>query len=163
MVNSAPEVEAEFARLNRDYDVTKAQYTALVERLERAKLSQEADQTGIFRFEVVDPPSAAFQPVAPNRPKVMLLTLLAALAAGGGAAYLLHQLRPVFSTTRQLSELTSLPVLGAVSMTWLDRHKLLQRRGIFAYAGAGVLLLALSVVVVVTQSYATRWAHSLIH
>src|SRR5690606_37232984 len=30
MVDTVPEVEAEFARLNRDYDVTRAQYTALV-------------------------------------------------------------------------------------------------------------------------------------
>ncbi len=162
MLNSAPEVEAELARLNRDYDVTHAQYNALVERLQRAKLSEEADQTGIVRFEVIDPPTAAFTPVAPDRPKLMLMVLLAGLGAGVGAAYLLHQLKPVFNTERQLHELTGLPVLGVVSMTWLERHESLVRRGAYVYAGAAVLLLTLSVAVVATQSEATRLAHSLI-
>src|SRR6185437_944322 len=36
MVDTMPQVEAEFARLNRDYAVNKAQYTALVDRLEKA-------------------------------------------------------------------------------------------------------------------------------
>jgi polysaccharide chain length determinant protein (PEP-CTERM system associated) len=162
MVNSAPEVEAELARLNRDYDVTRAQYNALVDRLQRAKLSDEADQTGFVRFEVIDPPSAAFVPVAPDRPKVMLMTLLFGLAAGIGIAYLLHQLRPVFTTSRQLAEITNLPVLGVVSMTWLERHRSLARRGVYAYSGIAALLLALSVVMVAGQGEATRLAQSLI-
>src|SRR6266853_5673821 len=37
MSTTAPAVEAEYARLNRDYDVTRGQYQALAERLNRAK------------------------------------------------------------------------------------------------------------------------------
>ena len=33
-VNTVPEVEAEFARLNRDYDLNRAQYHSLIEPLE---------------------------------------------------------------------------------------------------------------------------------
>jgi polysaccharide chain length determinant protein (PEP-CTERM system associated) len=162
MLNSAPEVEAQLAQLNRDYDVTRAQYNALVERLQRAKLSEQADETGIVSFEVIDPPSSPFSPVAPNRPVAMLLVLLAGIGAGAGLAYLLSQFKPVFTTVRQLSELTSLPVLGSVSMAWIDRHRLLQRRGILVYAGMGVVLLALSVVVLATQNQATSFAHALV-
>ncbi len=162
MLNSAPEVEAELAQLNRDYDVTRAQYNALVERLQRAKLSEQADETGIVSFEVIDPPSSPFAPVAPNRPLAMLLVLLAGVGTGAGLAYLLSQFKPVFSTSRQLSELTSLPVLGTVSMAWIDRHRLLQRRGMLVYAGMGVVLLALSVVVLATQNQAASFAHALV-
>jgi hypothetical protein len=162
LVDTAPEVEAEFARLNRDYDVTRAQYTALVERLDRARLSDEAEQTGIVRFEVVDPPTAAFSPVAPNRPRLMLMILAAGLAAGVGIAYLLLQLKPVFSTSRQLSEITGFPVLGMVSMTWLDKHKLLARKGMFVYASIAGLLLAVSLVMVAGESQATRLVHDFI-
>ncbi|MBV9620961.1 MAG: hypothetical protein JO341_08045, partial [Gammaproteobacteria bacterium] len=49
MMNTAPGVEAEYARLNRDYDVTRGQYQTLVERLNRAKLSDKADATGVVR------------------------------------------------------------------------------------------------------------------
>jgi polysaccharide chain length determinant protein (PEP-CTERM system associated) len=163
MLNSAPQVEAELARLNRDYTVTHAQYNALVDRLQRAKLSGEADQTGIVRFEVIDPPTAGFTPVAPNRPMLALMVLLVGIGAGVGVAYLLHQFKPVFSTTRQLHELTSLPVLGAVSMTWLDRHRSVVRSGVYLYAGTGALLLTASLVVIATEGGVTRLAQSLLH
>jgi hypothetical protein len=57
-VDSAPEVEQEFARLNRDYTVQRAQYQQLVERLERARVSDDAAQNGIVRFDVIEPPRA---------------------------------------------------------------------------------------------------------
>ena len=37
-LNTAPQVEAEFQQLNRDYDVNKAQYTALLESYQKARL-----------------------------------------------------------------------------------------------------------------------------
>src|SRR4029077_7907640 len=58
LINTAPQVEAEYERLNRNYSVTHSQYQALVDRLSRAKLSDKADASGgVVRFEVVDPPS----------------------------------------------------------------------------------------------------------
>jgi len=162
LVDTVPEVEAEFARLNRDYDVTRAQYTALVDRLEKARLSEQAEETGLVKFEVVDPPSAPFKPVAPNRPKLLALVLVVALAAGGGIAYLMHQLRPVFNSPRALNEITGLQVLGAVSMTWLDRHKWANRRNQLAFGGAAAMLMVMFVGVVVFQSAGARFLHNLI-
>jgi polysaccharide chain length determinant protein (PEP-CTERM system associated) len=141
LVDTAPEVEAEFARLNRDYDVTKAQYQSLVERLERAKFSDEAEQTGSVRMEIIDPTSASFSPVAPNRSLLILAVLVLGIGAGGALAYLLHQLKPVFSTPRQLAAVTGLQVLGVVSMTWLEKYNAHQRRGLLMYAGSAALLI----------------------
>jgi len=162
LVGTAPEVEAEFARLNRDYDVTRAQYQSLVERLERARISENADAKGIVRFEVIDPPSAAFSPIAPNRPRLILMVLLAGLGIGGGLAYILHQLKPVFSNSRQLNEVTGLPVLGVVSMTWLDRNKSQEVGGVIAYVGAAFLLLVVSGVVLAVQAPATHMLQQLL-
>ena len=39
-LDSAPQVEAEFQQLNRDYDVNKAQYTALLESYQKARLGR---------------------------------------------------------------------------------------------------------------------------
>jgi hypothetical protein len=144
LVDTVPEVEAEFAHLNRDYDVTRAQYSALVDRLERARLSEEAEETGgILRFEVIDPPASAYTPVAPNRPQLLALVLLVGLGGGGGVAYLLHWLRPVFNNARNLAEVTGLTVLGAVSMTWLDKRKSEQRVRQLAFAGAAAMLVVM--------------------
>jgi len=162
MINTAPEVEAEYARLNRDYDVTRGQYQALVERLNRAKLSDQADATGVVRFEIVDPPTGSDRPVAPDRVRLILTVLLGGLAAGIGVAYLLHQLRPVFTSTRQLNELTQLPVLGSVSMTWLERHKAEERRAIWAYSVATAALVLVGLIVLGVQEVTSRMLHGFI-
>jgi polysaccharide chain length determinant protein (PEP-CTERM system associated) len=162
LVDTVPEVEAEFARLNRDYDVTRAQYTALVDRLEKARLSEQAEATGVVKFEIIDPPSAAYEPAAPNRPRLLAMVLFAGLAVGGGVAYLLHQMRPVFNNPRVLSEVTGQQVLGAVSMTWLDRDKAQNRFRQFAFGGAAAMLFALFFGVLLFQSAGARLMHRLI-
>ncbi|HEY4968756.1 MAG TPA: XrtA system polysaccharide chain length determinant, partial [Steroidobacteraceae bacterium] len=65
-LNSAPQVEAEYQQLNRDYDVNKAQYTALVESYQKARLGERADNAGSVRFEVVLPPTAPIVPASPK-------------------------------------------------------------------------------------------------
>ncbi|MEO7206706.1 MAG: XrtA system polysaccharide chain length determinant, partial [Steroidobacteraceae bacterium] len=57
-LNSAPQVEAEYQQLNRDYDVNKAQYTALLESYQKARLGERADNAGSVRFEIVLPPTS---------------------------------------------------------------------------------------------------------
>jgi polysaccharide chain length determinant protein (PEP-CTERM system associated) len=162
MINTAPAVEAEYARLNRDYDVTRGQYQALVERLNRAKLSDKAEATGVVRFEVVEPPTGSNQPVSPDRIRLILVVLLGGLAAGIGVAYLMHQLRPVFVSARQLTELTQLPVLGVVSMTWLERHQAQARRAVRVYSMAVAMLIAVAAVTLLTQSATSHFLHGLI-
>jgi polysaccharide chain length determinant protein (PEP-CTERM system associated) len=159
MINTAPQVEAEYERLDRDYAVTHTEYQALVDRLSRAKLSDKADATGVVRFEVVDPPTVNPDPVLPNRLKLILEVLAAGLGAGIGAAYLLHQLRPVFSSTRQLMEFTQLPVLGSVSMTWPERHRASARRAVWRYALGATTLLLLAVVVLLTDDITSQFLH----
>jgi polysaccharide chain length determinant protein (PEP-CTERM system associated) len=162
MINTAPQVEAEYERLNRDYDVTHHEYQALVERLSRAKLSDKADATGVVRFEVVDPPTASAEPVFPQRPRLILAVLAGGLAAGLGVAWLMHQLRPVFTSPRQLTDLTQLPVLGSVSMTWLERHRAVARRAVWAYSLGAAALVLLALVALLTNGITSQFLHTLV-
>jgi polysaccharide chain length determinant protein (PEP-CTERM system associated) len=150
-VNTAPEVEAGLSRLNRDYEVTRASYQALLERLEKARLSDQAEQTGIVRFEIIDPPAASFSPVAPKRSLFLIGILLFALGAGGGLAYLLHLMRAVFSNARQLQTLAGRPVIGWVSKTRPESYKADQRRGLLSFAAATSMLLFTASILLVAQ------------
>lgn len=156
LVDTVPEVEAEFSRLNRDYDVTKTQYTTLLDRLEKARLSEQADETGVVKFQIVDPPAAGFDPVAPNRVLLLAIVLLAGLGVGGGLAYLLHQMRPVFNNVRSLTEVTGIPVLGSVSMTWLDKKRAESRLRKLAFSGVAGMLLVTFFGVVLFHGVAVR-------
>jgi polysaccharide chain length determinant protein (PEP-CTERM system associated) len=162
LINTAPQVEADYERLNRDYSVTHTQYQALVDRLSRARLSDKADATGVVRFEVVDPPTVDPEPVFPNRTKLIFGVLAAGLAAGLGIAYLMHQLRPVFSSPRQLTDATQLPVLGSVSMTWVERHRAAGRRALWAYSFGTALLILLAIVTFLTDDLTSHFLHALI-
>jgi hypothetical protein len=155
VANTAPEVEAEYARLSRDYEVTRAQYNSLLERLEKAKLSDEADQTGIVTFDVIDPPMVAFEPVAPNRLLLLAGVFLGALAAGAGLAYLLNMQKPVFSNARTLGDVVGLPVLGAVTAAWLSDVRDRRRRELIAFAGSCAGLLAIFVLLAAWQMSAS--------
>lgn len=156
LVDTVPEVEAEYSRLTRDYDVTRAQYNSLLERLERARLSGDAEQTGTVKFNIVDPPTASFQPIFPNRPLFLFGVLVLGLGAGAGVAYLMHMMKGVFPNARSLADATGLPVLGSVTRSWLDRQHVELKRGLMRYSAASGLLLVLFVVVVAFQQPASR-------
>ena len=105
----------------------------------------------MVRFEVIDPPTAEFKPIAPNRPLLIGASAVLALAVGGGIAYLMHLLRPVFLSSRQLNAITGLPVIGEVSMTWLEKYHATHRRGTFLYATGTAALVVLATAVVLLQ------------
>jgi polysaccharide chain length determinant protein (PEP-CTERM system associated) len=153
LVQTVPEVEAEFARLNRDYDVTKAQYLELLERMQKAKLGQdaEASSSGVV-LQVLDPPNASLQPVAPRRPLLILVVFIVGLGAGAALAYILSRINPVFTHTLELEKITGRPVLGAVSLTNIDEVRADERKSYLRYAAAAAaLVLALVVVLLVSR------------
>jgi len=85
------------------------------------------------------------------------------MVAGGGLAYLMHLARPVFVDVDELRELTGMPVLGAVRVTWLDRHKAQRRIEASSLVTAASLLLGIFVMVVLFQDVGGSWLRDFIH
>jgi polysaccharide chain length determinant protein (PEP-CTERM system associated) len=141
-LNSAPQVEADFQQLNRDYDVNKAQYTALLESYQKARLGERADNAGSVRFEVVLPPSAPASPVSPHRSALLGAIWLAAIAVAAGVAYAMTLLKPIVSSVRVVNELTSFPVLGVVGVAFPTRERLMFRRHVWRFSAAAACLVA---------------------
>lgn len=154
-LDTAPQVEAEFAQLNRDYDVNKAQYTSLLASLQKARLGERADSagSGSVRFEIVQPPDAGIAPVWPRRKLAMSEILLAALAAGAALAYGLQYLHPVVSSADALSRAVGVPILGEVSVAFPELERRNFRGDVFRVAIAiGCLVTAFGIAVVMSQA-----------
>ena len=128
LVDKVPGVEAELARLNRDYDIVKSQYQALIESRETQQLSQQASSSDRVDFNILNPPRAAPKPVAPRRLMLLAAVLAAALGSGAGLSFVLAQLRPVFSNAFALREASGLPVIGSVNHVFVDPQFVAQRR-----------------------------------
>jgi hypothetical protein len=115
-VNTLPDVEAQLVQLNRDYETNRAQHTALLQRLESARISGQAEESADdLKFRVVEPPVVSALPIKPNRPLLLTAVLAAALLGGAAVAVGLHQLKPSYATTTALGKDVKYPILGSIT------------------------------------------------
>ena len=139
----APQLEAELAGLNRDHAVLLSHYEDLLKRREHLSFDIDRKRQGRqLEFRIIEPPLAPLLPVRPNRYLLAAAVLIAALAAGAGLAFVLHQIRPVFATGDMVYEQLGIPVLGVVSMAWTQRATWALRRAEAMFALGIVSLLA---------------------
>ncbi len=68
-----------------------------MQRLESARMSVQADVAGdSVKFRIVEPPKVPLVPVGPKRIAFSIGILVLALGLGGGLAFIMGQLRPVY-------------------------------------------------------------------
>jgi polysaccharide chain length determinant protein (PEP-CTERM system associated) len=159
MIERAPQVEKEYAQLNRDHESTLNEYNRLVEQLNRATLEDQAETTAAIT--IVEPPTGSAMPVSPDRQRLILVVLLAGLAVGVGMAYFMNELRPVFYSARQLGEFTELPVIGIVDGMRMEQRMAQELRALWAYCGATAALVLAAVITLLAQSTTSHFIHQL--
>jgi polysaccharide chain length determinant protein (PEP-CTERM system associated) len=113
----APQVEADLAQLNRDYDIIRKNYEQLVARRESASLGLKLDESSqLADFRVVEPPRVSPSPVFPSHLQLAALGVLITLASGLAAVVVAQALRPTLDDAAGLAKLTGRTVLGTVSV-----------------------------------------------
>ncbi len=141
-VDTIPEVEAQLVQLNRDYNVTRTNYEALLARLESAKLTENAEQQrDDVRFRIIEPPIVPTKPIGPRRLLFLAAALVFALTGGVALAIIQQQLNPVVSTRKQLRELSGWPVLGVISSAPSSATTLAAKRDLTRLVFATAMLL----------------------
>lgn len=159
-VDQAPEIEQEYTRLTRGYDVTQARYEELLARREQARVSDDAARSGIVRFDVIEPPRAGINPVSPNRPLLFIACLALAIGAGVGLALLPQLLSPTVDDVGTLERSFGLPVLGAVSALRPAPERAAELRQIYLVAVAAILLVCVAGALVVAGDAGSRLLHA---
>jgi polysaccharide chain length determinant protein (PEP-CTERM system associated) len=145
-------VETELQGLNRDYAAIKENHMTLLERREKARMSENVEQnTDSVKFRIVDPPQVPSKPSGPQRIILSTGVLVAGMGIGGGIALFLSLLRPAFTSTQKLREVTGIPVLGSVSMNWIPDVRKRKWRQFLGFLGAVASLLVVFIGVIALE------------
>lgn len=155
-IDTIPEVEAELASLSRDYDQYRALYSEILLRKERERMGKVDENSDVVTFNVTDPPKVGLDPVGPKRTLMMFGVLILGLGAGGGLAFVMNQINPVFHDVESLRRFLGKPVLGQVSMTLLDARVSERRHDVVRFAAATSMLFAFFSAMLVLQEPAVR-------
>ena len=162
-VDIIPQVEADLARLNRDYDITKTRYLALVERRESARLAQKVEKNNsTIVFRVVDPPVVPLFPSGPNRPLLLSGVFLAALLIGLGWCILRFLLYPTFVDFKQLQKMIDFPVLGTISLQLSPENRRQRRLELTSFLLVAMLMFGFFGGVVVFQQQGSGQVRTLL-
>lgn len=150
-ISGAPEVERGFRTLTRDYENALAKYREIKAKQMEAQVAQqlETDRKG-ERFTLLEPPQLPERPLKPNRPAILFLGLVFALAAGVGVAALSEALDRGVHGPRGVIRVLQQPPLAVIPYieTAADR-----RRRNRHYATAAVGSVASVAVVLILINY----------
>jgi len=138
-----PELEPDYLNLTRDRDTSGQKYQDIRSRLLEAKVSEglEVQRKG-ERFSLIDPPGLPEKPDKPNRPAIMLLGFIVALAGGIGVCAAAEMLDHSIRTPEQILQLTHVFPLAVIPFMPNERDlsRAVRRRRLLKGAGVGVLV-----------------------
>jgi len=142
-VDNAPQHEPEYQELTRDYETNKNLYRGLVQRYETAQIGEDMEQRQQGeRFRILDSAAASGTPFAPNRPRLLVVTVALCLGLAGAALVLAEVLDTSFHSAADLRSTTAVPVLVRIPSIVTEADTRRQRwRFRFAVVGTVVALL----------------------
>ena len=116
IARGAPGLQAEYANINRDYDVIRKNYDELLARREQMRIAAAADtEANKVKVQIVDPPQLPRTPVAPKRILLLSIVLGAGLIGGIVLVLMLDEVDTSFQSVDELRAL-GLPVVGGISV-----------------------------------------------
>jgi uncharacterized protein involved in exopolysaccharide biosynthesis len=116
-IEATPVREAELAALTRDHDTLQQSYRTLLQKKEESQISANLERRQIGeQFKILDPARLPEKPASPDRPRLYLIALLVAIAAGFGSAALAEFFDKTLRTEADVRAALNLMVLATVPM-----------------------------------------------
>ena len=146
-LNLAPLREQQLSGLMRDYDLSKQEYTALLNRQLQAELASNLEERGEgVQFRLVDPPTFPLGPNSPPRIPICLGGAAGGVLLGLGLAFLLHFLDSSLKSEKSAKKRFPLPiVLGIPPIQTAAEERHLILRGRFEWLTGCAMTLAVLV------------------
>jgi polysaccharide chain length determinant protein (PEP-CTERM system associated) len=114
-IEATPVREAELSALMRDYETLQQTYRSLLQKKEESEISANLEKRQIGeQFKILDPARMPEKPVSPDRPRLYLIAMLAALAIGIGLAATAEYFDRTLRTEADVRAALNLMVLATV-------------------------------------------------
>jgi polysaccharide chain length determinant protein (PEP-CTERM system associated) len=113
--DAAPAVQNQYALLQREYESAKEAYDQAQRSYEQAKQNEAVETSGqAERFTILEAAIPPEGPSAPNRPRLLIMGFLLALAAAAAAVVAREQFDTSFHSVDEVREFTSIPVIASI-------------------------------------------------
>ena len=123
-VDAAPEHEAEFATLSRDYDTLQRLYASLLTKGEEAKIAASLEHRQVDQqFRLLDPASVPDRPFRPNRRRLLALALLGALGCAVLVGSVMEARDAAVYDDKDLRFVSDIHLLGIVNEIVTDTQR----------------------------------------
>jgi polysaccharide chain length determinant protein (PEP-CTERM system associated) len=114
-LDSAPAVQTQYVVLQRELESKKEAYDQALRKYQEAKQMQQVESSGqAERFTVLEAAIVPEGPSAPNRPRLLIMGFLLALAAAAAAVVAREQFDTSFHSIDEVREFTSIPVIASI-------------------------------------------------
>jgi len=143
-LDSIPVTQQELAELTRDYEISKARYSQLLDRKMSAETASQMESVMKGeQFSVVDPAVPAERPTSPVRWLIDLGGAVAGLVLGLLAALSTEFFGMAITDSQDVMEASGVGVLGVIPVIMTQSDRVVQRRrwimGIASTVGAAVI------------------------
>ncbi len=133
LVRKAPLVEKEYIDLVQELDNTTIRYREVSAREMEAEISQhlELERKG-ERFTLIDPPQEPLEPVSPNRPVILILGFILAIASGVGVVAVSEAMDSSIYNKNTVADILGVGPLASIPYleNKLEHQRAIRNRGI---------------------------------
>ena len=141
-----PIVERDYTGMLRNLESAQSEYRLVRQKQMEAQTAEnlEVERKG-ERFTLIEPPFLPQEPSSPNRPMILILGLVLALAAGFGTVAVLENVDTTIRGRQDVLKLLSIPPLATIPimLTAFDRQRLRRQRVSAVFGAAGSFIIAL--------------------
>jgi uncharacterized protein involved in exopolysaccharide biosynthesis len=144
-IEAAPARESELAELTRDYGTLQQNYQQLLQKKQESQIAANLERRQIGeQFKILDPARLPERPFSPDRPRLYLLTLVAALAVGFAFAAVSEYFDRTLRSEEDVRLVLNFLVLATIPNIEAARGSKRRRAIAAATAGTAAVLIAIA-------------------